>query len=707
MPDNSVLIQIRGDVADINAKLADLKGYIGKVKDETKNLAEQGKTSWQMMAAGIASTVYIVKEAIDTIRKLTDFALSCAQAFGENEQAVLRLTGVLAAHGIASQGVVKAYADMASEFQRTSKYSDEQIMSAQEVLTNWGVMPSKMKEAIETTMALAIRTGDLGSAAEILGKAFDGDTRSLGKLLPGIKGLEKGSLSAGDAMQKVREAIGDTAQKEAEGYISKVKGLKNAWDDFKETLGQYVVPVLKEVIKESINGIHALERLFGVNTLAWKKKELELVEENIKSFRDVSGMGDWSDFMEATVQQPAQRESDLYALNMQKYKLQAEIAEEEKKNEEALKGADKDFKKTPSAAGPSAAEIAKATAAKAAEEAEAARIRSIELMAEYDADLTNAEFKDYQENIKAKEKLDKEQAERAKALREGEIQARLAGLDLAEKEGTAHRETLTERIRLLTELKNMQETDLAAMDKQKDPAAWYAQADAINATRTKLAELEAAQRPVFEALRRYADEATDTWKNVAGAVESAFKGMEDALTEFVMTGKLSFTDLANSIISDLVRIQIQQSVTGPLASALSAGIASLFADSGADWAGTLFHKGGMGNEPTSYRIVPNIDLLPRYHKGLGPGERLSITTDDEMTLTPGQQKAVWKLARESGSASPKESGGDTYNNITITANDSKSFGDMVERNPGSIQVVIQKLLKNNSSLRQTLKRTVV
>ena len=41
MADNQVLIQIRADVADINAKLADVKGYIGKVTEETKKLSDQ------------------------------------------------------------------------------------------------------------------------------------------------------------------------------------------------------------------------------------------------------------------------------------------------------------------------------------------------------------------------------------------------------------------------------------------------------------------------------------------------------------------------------------------------------------------------------------------------------------------------------------------------------------------------------------------
>lgn len=46
------------------------------------------------------------------------------------------------------------------------------------------------------------------------------------------------------------------------------------------------------------------------------------------------------------------------------------------------------------------------------------------------------------------------------------------------------------------------------------------------------------------------------------ATTRAFRGMEDALVNFVKTGKLSFTDLANSIITDLIRIQVRKQITG-------------------------------------------------------------------------------------------------------------------------------------------------
>ena len=65
-----------------------------------------------------------------------------------------------------------------------------------------------------------------------------------------------------------------------------------------------------------------------------------------------------------------------------------------------------------------------------------------------------------------------------------------------------------------------------------------------------------------------ARESESTLDHARNAAESAFGAMESALTHFVTTGKLSFSDFANSVLSDLARIAIQQAITIPLAGAL-------------------------------------------------------------------------------------------------------------------------------------------
>ncbi len=70
---------------------------------------------------------------------------------------------------------------------------------------------------------------------------------------------------------------------------------------------------------------------------------------------------------------------------------------------------------------------------------------------------------------------------------------------------------------------------------------------------------------VRRSTENYFAEAMSSAKQYGAVTEKVFRGMEDAVVEYTKTGQLSVTSLANSIISDLVRIQIQQGLTGPMA----------------------------------------------------------------------------------------------------------------------------------------------
>lgn len=71
-----------------------------------------------------------------------------------------------------------------------------------------------------------------------------------------------------------------------------------------------------------------------------------------------------------------------------------------------------------------------------------------------------------------------------------------------------------------------------------------------------------------DALHKYQEDVSNVAASTEAMVTRAFKGMEDALVDFAMKGKLDFKSLADSIVADLLRIQIQQSVTKPLAAAI-------------------------------------------------------------------------------------------------------------------------------------------
>ncbi|WP_130470648.1 phage tail tape measure C-terminal domain-containing protein [Candidatus Magnetaquicoccus inordinatus] len=94
-----------------------------------------------------------------------------------------------------------------------------------------------------------------------------------------------------------------------------------------------------------------------------------------------------------------------------------------------------------------------------------------------------------------------------------------------------------------------------------------------------------------KALQEYADAATNKAANISSVISGTFNKMEDALVDFVKTGKMDFKSLSDFIITEMIRIQIKQNITGPLAQMGNA----LFSGAGksmGDWASGLFKASG-------------------------------------------------------------------------------------------------------------------
>lgn len=91
---------------------------------------------------------------------------------------------------------------------------------------------------------------------------------------------------------------------------------------------------------------------------------------------------------------------------------------------------------------------------------------------------------------------------------------------------------------------------------------------------------------------------------------------EDAIVQFVKTGKFEFSSLVDSILEDIIRMQVRQNVTGPLAKALGGfDFGSLFGGgeggSGGSDGGWIFGGGGTSTGG-HWSIVPT---APTFHRG--------------------------------------------------------------------------------------------
>lgn len=162
--------------------------------------------------------------------------------------------------------------------------------------------------------------------------------------------------------------------------------------------------------------------------------------------------------------------------------------------------------------------------------------------------------------------------------------------------------------------------------------------------------------------------------------------MSQAITDFVMTGKMNFKSLMQSILAYIIQLQVAKMVSGAL------GFFGL-------------HTGGVVSKHTG----GSIGSVPSYHSGLRSDERLA-------KLQVGEAVINRAGARNNAQAIDAMNRGEKvggWSNITtaditfnVTAIDSNSFNSYLVNNRSTIEGIINKSLTTNGSVRQTIKQVV-
>lgn len=168
---------------------------------------------------------------------------------------------------------------------------------------------------------------------------------------------------------------------------------------------------------------------------------------------------------------------------------------------------------------------------------------------------------------------------------------------------------------------------------------------------------------VGRTLSDYAQEASRIGDDIGNALVTAFNNAEDAIGEFVKTGKLSFSDLVTSLLVDLAKLGARKFILGPIANALSGALGGLGGGFGNFMLPSVYHAGGIVGGPAPTRMVPAMAFAgaPRMHSGGWAGLK-----SDEVPaiLQRGERVLSRREARDYGG------GGVTVN---INARDAESF----------------------------------
>jgi len=228
----------------ILADVDDLKKKLGQGSDEVEGFGDKltkfGKIAGAaFLAAGVAAVAYAGKLAVDGVKSAIEdeaaqakLALTLKNVAGATDEAIARTETWITNMGIAF-GV-----------------SDEELRPSIERLTR---ATGSLEEAQRlSTLALDISAGS-GKSLELvsnaLGKAYEGNTTSLGKLGIGLDKAQLKSMTLDEITAKLADTFGGQAAAKADTFSGKMERLKLGLSEAQETIGSFILTALTPMVE--------------------------------------------------------------------------------------------------------------------------------------------------------------------------------------------------------------------------------------------------------------------------------------------------------------------------------------------------------------------------------------------------------------------------------------------------------------------------
>lgn len=239
--------------------VVEIAANVDGLKKGTKE-AESALQSFGAKALKTIGVMALAKTAFDTVTKALD-----AQA--QQEAAINKLNIALANQGNYSAAASKRMQEYASALQDATTFGDELIMSAQSSLAGFGMQEESINRTTRAAADMAAATGmDLKAAADLMGKAFAGNTAMLGRYGIIISETTPKSQKFAEALKQIEGRFGGQAAAASATYAGSLEQLKNAIGDVYETLGKFLGFVAGSGDKPFaglIAGAKALQKFFG------------------------------------------------------------------------------------------------------------------------------------------------------------------------------------------------------------------------------------------------------------------------------------------------------------------------------------------------------------------------------------------------------------------------------------------------------------
>lgn len=243
---------------------------LGKIEKELKK-TEKTTNKLTKGSKALAKSVVGVVAAYASFRVMRE----AVELSNQQERAVTKLSVSLQKTTLFAEEFSAVFQRQAKELQKTTIFSDQEVLNAQAILNSMGVLPERIQDALTLATRLSVVFDrDLANTAELIGRSIQLQARELAQLIPELTNLTQRELRAGKQIDiglqspAISKAFGETR-------FGELQQIKNQFREIGETLGDLVKQLITAegaagglsdalaVVAESFSRIVALETSFG------------------------------------------------------------------------------------------------------------------------------------------------------------------------------------------------------------------------------------------------------------------------------------------------------------------------------------------------------------------------------------------------------------------------------------------------------------
>jgi hypothetical protein len=220
-------------VIEIRADARRLKSDLGNVEKDVHIAGRKMSDSFSTAFGTILTGALLYK--------VIDFGKKSVESFSKQQDALAELTQQLGYNSVALN-------EQASALQKTTRFADEDITSAQARIAAFTKDEAQIKLLTAATLDFAAaKKVDLTTAGDLLSKTIGGEMNALGRYGVKVDAAAGSTKRLMQVVEGVASLYGGMAEAQGKTFSGRLEILKNKVDDLEEGIGGALVPTLEKV----------------------------------------------------------------------------------------------------------------------------------------------------------------------------------------------------------------------------------------------------------------------------------------------------------------------------------------------------------------------------------------------------------------------------------------------------------------------------